>query len=1645
MKKRTFGILSLLIGTYLVLCPYASKAQEYNDIGPIPKVTKADHDYLFYPGCPDGDAVVIENGKTQTTTGKSWQRDSGYRENTYKGVVIGEGSTWRPIDNHPKYGKVVDSISIQKDLVIKKNGKLDLGYFLGPENYPDNPWNHSIVFAKNIGTKIIFDRNGWGYERNINVNGMTYLSDGATITTNIGDQSTTYLDMETGDLVKWNKEFNDEEQYYKDWLGEVRLNQPGADGKTRLYIEPYYRPFFGGYMKLQDDGTGNSMSDFEYLDFETENVHPENFWAYRSTPVVRGILPLLGMRVITKYPKENEDPNDSKFYNYKKDIKENLEVKLRNEKFTDDSGLQKWKITTEIIKGDNEDKGTDKTNTYEYIYKKDPTTGNRLLDKDGHPIIEKKILIENSFVQYYFLKWKAERSDMKSLDVYRSIQGQAAMRNAWQIGTAELRQRPKEIRMLPKEIYTEGPWVQYVKGYYDYEGQEAYRLEQNYNGYVIGYDKKTDWHPLGGDTYAGFLLSELKSRVYDDGHIEKKDDTEYRYEPGYYNVKNKSIGAYLSWKNQNGWYMDGVLYTGKIENNSMYIDKGLAKPYTIKKNYYVWTYGAVVNAGKTITVGDWIWIPEVGITWGQMGKANYRQKNGMEYSQSKIQSFILHTGMTLSKNWKNGSVYFSVGINKELKDGGTGEARLVGYKYLASKNSDFWEKKKHFYDKQRIVVDEQKYKMNGIDESWWDIAIGGRWTWAKGSHAWIEWQKSFGNMKKSHWETRLGLSWAVGKSIEKKSDDQIKVSSNVIKKGGEKRNIEVDKRIRDNPYIGHTENLEIAKEENINHTYLPPVIDAKRANEKGTIQITDVSAKQQKETKRNDKTIKSTYLYEPEQVGYDGRMTYRPEDKTYELEKVIVQGRRVEVTPGTVSVIYADEYKGESKTLPELLQKVPGVHITYSGGTGRNTYAQIRGSSPNEVHVYIDGIRQNTGANEAVDLSLIPIELVDKVEVYRGYIPARFAGAPLGGVINVITKHPRQAQSQFSINKRSFVGHRWDVTVSTDLCNGELLINAGGDKYDGHFGYKQYMRVNTGGARKVTFTPDEKNRHRMDNDYDKKHVFLTWIKDSYFAKVNWKRDKISHPEPAAQLGWTPIRGGNPDSESWTKYLNVFRNRRTSVDRFEVTIGQHKETKKWDWDWRLTYWQDKNTAQAAPAVVIVPDPRTGVPMPWPIYQNKDFRDTNYEINGTAIWRPTNSNTIEMLIQHSIETYQKYGGHWDEHWVPAVPGSPYRDNKIKNEIKNRMITNYRMENTHFQLQDTLRLDRSDSFFLSVIGRAHRITLKADKPAENMELGQTDVDPPGWYKNSGMMGKWQYAAAVALRKEQGKNWTFHASYGAYYKPPNLFEMFGDGISIVNRYYGANEFNGHAANLVIDQNYGDFVEKGRTWDIGIDYVKNSDKWNLSGHVTYFNRHSENLQVKVMNERGFSFYRNVAAAHIQGIEWESRGGKGPWELQVALTWQDSLVTKGTKTGIYALNSMAGYGGALSLYTGRPIPNIPTWEGNIRLSYEMTKRIRTFIEVHYTGESFESHKVAGSGEADNYIGATPLTLTKEALWTMNWGISYTKPDIFKLSIGVNDILNKGSRQKVFYDSIPEGKLMGYNIVEFPREGRSYYMSMTYFI
>ncbi|MBI3541085.1 MAG: TonB-dependent receptor [Deltaproteobacteria bacterium] len=108
------------------------------------------------------------------------------------------------------------------------------------------------------------------------------------------------------------------------------------------------------------------------------------------------------------------------------------------------------------------------------------------------------------------------------------------------------------------------------------------------------------------------------------------------------------------------------------------------------------------------------------------------------------------------------------------------------------------------------------------------------------------------------------------------------------------------------------------------------------------------------------------------------------------------------------SVITAKELKGRRTSLPEVLEQSSGVQVRHLGGLDDFATVSIRGSTSEQVAVYVDGILINQAAGRGVNLATIPTDQIERIEVYKGAAPARFGSSAMGGVVNIVTKKGRK-------------------------------------------------------------------------------------------------------------------------------------------------------------------------------------------------------------------------------------------------------------------------------------------------------------------------------------------------------------------------------------------------------------------------------------------------------------------------------------------------------------------------------------------------------------------------------------------------------------------------------------------------------------
>ncbi len=123
------------------------------------------------------------------------------------------------------------------------------------------------------------------------------------------------------------------------------------------------------------------------------------------------------------------------------------------------------------------------------------------------------------------------------------------------------------------------------------------------------------------------------------------------------------------------------------------------------------------------------------------------------------------------------------------------------------------------------------------------------------------------------------------------------------------------------------------------------------------------------------------------------------------LDGIEVIGRSIETdireSAETVTVINVDTLRGRAMTIEDIVNKASGVKILSAGGVGSSSRAMIRGLDGKRVRIFINGSPVDSPEG-TFSINDIPIDLIQRIEIYKGIVPARFGGDGIGGAINIV-------------------------------------------------------------------------------------------------------------------------------------------------------------------------------------------------------------------------------------------------------------------------------------------------------------------------------------------------------------------------------------------------------------------------------------------------------------------------------------------------------------------------------------------------------------------------------------------------------------------------------------------------------------------
>lgn len=134
-----------------------------------------------------------------------------------------------------------------------------------------------------------------------------------------------------------------------------------------------------------------------------------------------------------------------------------------------------------------------------------------------------------------------------------------------------------------------------------------------------------------------------------------------------------------------------------------------------------------------------------------------------------------------------------------------------------------------------------------------------------------------------------------------------------------------------------------------------------------------------------------------------------PTPPVFEGDEVVVAARRpqpVVTSPAYVTVIPGEMLRRLGfLTVGDALRFLAEVYVRTSvGGPGGLQQASVRGATPQQVLVLLDGVPLNATAQFGVNLATISLASVERIEVLRGPYSAIHGSGALGGVIQIVTR-----------------------------------------------------------------------------------------------------------------------------------------------------------------------------------------------------------------------------------------------------------------------------------------------------------------------------------------------------------------------------------------------------------------------------------------------------------------------------------------------------------------------------------------------------------------------------------------------------------------------------------------------------------------
>lgn len=557
--------------------------------------------------------------------------------------------------------------------------------------------------------------------------------------------------------------------------------------------------------------------------------------------------------------------------------------------------------------------------------------------------------------------------------------------------------------------------------------------------------------------------------------------------------------------------------------------------------------------------------------------------------------------------------------------------------------------------------------------------------------------------------------------------------------------------------------------------------------------------------------------------------------KEKQLHNVVVYGkdRTQKLREGALSInaVNVTDKVDRITDVTSIINRTAGVKVRSDGGVGADYDLTINGLSGNSIRYFVDGVLLDTKGS-GVKLSDIPVNLIQRVEIYKGVVPSSLGVDALGGAVNIVTRQEHKNFLDASYSIGSFGTH-------------QLNLNA------------QYVVGRTG----LVFRPVLSYNYSR-NDYAMKEVEV-W--DDTLRKYIQTSRRRFHDVYSSLFGQFEIGFQN---KPWAdvafvsaSYTQMHKDLQTGATQSRVYGMAEREGKAWN-----------ISARYAKKAFLLPkmDVRLSVSHTWDNSITTDTCYRKYDWNGDYILSSRNeitgrersrrhygrpltlgnanigytfSDNHQIDLNYSLNRVSNK--QWDEVSQVFQPSNDLMVKHIVALTYNQLLFNDRMQNTFF-VKNYINHLRIEQNYTPTITHADEARGSSTKNF--------------WGAGAGL--RYEFLTTLAVKM----------SYERSVRMPLSRELLGNASTIY-------------PNLSLKP------EQSNNWNVGLfGTLRPGDGHAIAYEVNGFVRDVDNyIQATVSEKEGMMQYDNLSGINVKGVETELRyGWRDRLNAVCNFSWQDA-------------------------------------------------------------------------------------------------------------------------------------------------------------